>query len=385
MSKSKKIKIIITIICISFIQGLQFSLTPVLGPIQEYYSNISISLVQMLVTVPTFLSIVVAIMSGWLAVKISKRKMLIFAGITAGITGFMPFFYDNFYLLFAGRVLYGIALGLCIALNTAVVAEFFEGDERVSVMGIQAASVGAGIVFVTTFGGIIGASDFRNVYYLSIIGFIAAIVIAICLPDTGAEVNKGEKIELNASVFKTSIIGAVEMLFLITFSTNIAMHISGSLAGSTTVPGTLTGAFSGAQIVIGLILGTITKITKKYTLPVAMLSFSVGGVLILLFPSNYIMLMVGAIFCGFSQGMFIPTAMVDVSNAVKASSAAMAAACMTCGNCFGQLISPTVLNTLSKTIFGKVTTGNVYIIAVIGMLFAALIVIVMNAKEKNQN
>lgn len=385
MSKSKKIKIIITIICISFIQGLQFSLTPVLGPIQEYYSNISISLVQMLVTVPTFLSIVVAIMSGWLAVKISKRKMLIFAGITAGITGFMPFFYDNFYLLFAGRVLYGIALGLCIALNTAVVAEFFEGDERVSVMGIQAASVGAGIVFVTTFGGIIGASDFRNVYYLSIIGFIAAIVIAICLPDTGAEVNKGEKIELNASVFKTSIIGAVEMLFLITFSTNIAMHISGSLSGSTTVPGTLTGAFSGAQIVIGLILGTITKITKKYTLPVAMLSFSVGGVLILLFPSNYIMLMVGAIFCGFSQGMFIPTAMVDVSNAVKASSAAMAAACMTCGNCFGQLISPTVLNTLSKTIFGKVTTGNVYIIAVIGMLFAALIVIVMNAKEKNQN
>ena len=134
MSKTKKTKIIITIICISFIQGLQFCVSPVLGMIQEHFPEVGVSFVQMLVTVPTFLSIVVAIVSGWLVVKVSKKKMLIFAGLTAGITGFLPFLADSFWLLFASRTLYGVALGLCIALNTAVVAEFFEGDERVSVM-----------------------------------------------------------------------------------------------------------------------------------------------------------------------------------------------------------------------------------------------------------
>lgn len=81
-------------------------------------------MIQMLVTAPTFLSIVVAVISGWLVVKISKKKLLVFAGAVAGITGFLPFLSDSFSLLFASRILYGIALGLCIALNTAVVAEF---------------------------------------------------------------------------------------------------------------------------------------------------------------------------------------------------------------------------------------------------------------------
>lgn len=383
MSKAKKIKIIITIICISFVQGLQFSLSPVLGPIQEHFPEVSVSMIQMLVTAPTFLSIVVAVISGWLVVKISKKKLLVFAGAVAGITGFLPFLSDSFSLLFASRILYGIALGLCIALNTDVVAEFFEGDERVSVMGIQAASVGAGMVVVTTVGGFIGSFGFRNAYYINVIGFIAMILIAVCLPETGtAKVSSTEKIKLNKTVWKTAFLGVMEMLFLITFSTNIAMHISGSLAGSTTVSGNLTGVFSASQIVVGLILGTITKITKKYTLPAAMLCFSVGGLILILFPSNYIMLMVGAVFCGFSQGMFIPTAMVDVSNAVKPVATAMAAACMTCGNCFGQLISPTVLNTAAKVILGEATTTNVYLIATVGMTVTAVLVIIAKMKKK---
>ena len=383
MSKAKKTKIIITIICISFTQGLQFCVSPVLGMIQEHFPEVGVSFVQMLVTVPTFLSIVVAIVSGWLVVKVSKKKMLIFAGLTAGITGFLPFLADNFWLLFASRTLYGVALGLCIALNTAVVAEFFEGDERVSVMGIQAASVGAGMVLVTTLGGALGSIDFHYAYYTNVIGFIAMILIALCLPETGTvAVSAENKIELNKDVYKTALIGVVEMLFLITFSTNISMHLSGSLAGSATVSGNLTGIFSGSQIVIGLLLGAVTKITKKYTLPVAMLSFSVGGLLLILFPSNYVLLMVGAVFCGFSQGMFIPTAMVEVSNAVKPTSTAMAAACMTCGNCFGQLISPTLLNATAGAVFGQVTTTNVYIVTVIGMTVAAVIVIVAKARKK---
>lgn len=376
MSKSKKNKIIITIICISFVQGLQFCMSPILGPIQKHFSDVSISLIQMLVTVPTLLSIVVALASGWLVVKISKKKLLLFASAVAGITGFIPFLADDFYLLFMSRIVYGIALGLTMALNTAVVAEFFEGNERVSAMGIQAASVGAGMVVVTTLGGMLGASRFQNAYYINVIGFVALIVIAVCLPETGrAKVTKTEPIQLNKKVYLTAFTGVLEMIFLITFSTNIAMHIGGNLAGSTTVPGNLTGLFAGAQILMGLILGAITKITKKYTLPVAMLSFSVGAFLLILFPASYVMLMIGAAFCGFSQGMFVPTSMVQVSNAVNPASTAMASAVMTCGLCFGQLISPTVLNAVSKLIMGSTTTTNVYTLAAIGMMVSSVVII----------
>ncbi len=385
MKKADKSKIIIAIVAISFIQGLQYSVSPVLGQIQEHYKNINVSLVQMLITAPALLAMLVALISGGLVVKVSKKKLLIFASITSGIAGFLPLLSDSFGLLFFSRIFYGVSLGLACTLNTAVVAEFFEGNERVSVMGIQAASIGTGMVVITTLGGRLGELGFQASYFINIIGFLSFIAIALCLPDTGkTQVTQTDKIRLNKDVFIISIFGMLEFLFLITFTTNISMHISGELTGNSTVSGILIGIFSGAQIVMGLILGLVTKVTRKYTLPVAMLSFSIGGIFLICFPDNFVLLIIGALFCGFSQGMFIPQAMCDVANAVNPVATTMASACFTCFMSLGQLISPTVLNTASKLIFGNVTTSHAYLISSIGMVAAAGIVIMMKAGKKQE-
>lgn len=383
MSKSKKLQIIIAIVAISFIQGLQYCVSPVLGQIQNHFPEVSVSLVQMLITAPALLSMIVSLVSGGLVVKISKKKLLVFAGFVAGITGFLPLISDSFSLLFISRTFYGVALGLACTLNTAVVAEFFEGEERVSVMGIQAASIGAGMVVITTLGGKLGVLGFEKSYFVNVIGFVSMLVIAFLLPDTGkTKVTSTEKIQLTPRVFEISGLGALEFLFLITFTTNIAMHLSGALEGNTAISGTLTGIFSGSQIVMGLILGFVTKITKKYTLPIAMLNFAVGGLILIFFPDNYILLMIAAVFCGFSQGMFIPQAMVDVSNAVKPVATAMAAACFSCAMCIGQLFSPTILNGISKLLFGSVSTTHVYQIATVGITISAILAFLLNVKKK---
>ncbi|MCD8153483.1 MAG: MFS transporter [Clostridiales bacterium] len=368
----KKKNIIFSIIAISFLQGLQFIVSPVLDQIAEHFPEVSVSLVQMLITAPTLLSMIIAVVSGWLVVKISKKKLLLIAALTAGITGFLPFLADSFWLLFVSRVLYGIALGLATTLNTAVVAEHFQGDERVTAMGIQSASVGAGMVVANVGGGYLGSFGFTATYFLSIIAFLSFGVLLVCLPDTGkVAVTKTEKIRLNYKVVLVSLMGFLEYIFLISFSTNIAMHISGSLAGNSVVSGGLTGIFSGSQIVIGLLLGYVTKITKKYTISAAMLSLALGCVLLVLFPSSLIMLSVAAVFCGFSQGILVPTAMVEVSNAVPPAATAMAAACFTCLSNLGQFISPTVLNGASRVIYGETTTTAVYTIAAVGITLSA--------------
>lgn len=385
MNKTQKLKIILAVVAISFIQGLQYCVSPVLGQIQEHYPDVSVSLVQMLITAPALLSMVVALISGGLVVKVSKKKLLLFSALVAGITGFLPYLADNFWLLFASRTLYGIALGLACTLNTAVVAEFFEGDERVSVMGIQAASIGTGMVIITTVGGKLGSLAFTYSYITNIIGFLSFLILALMLPDTGvAKVTKTDRICLNKRVFQIAFLGFLEFMFLITFTTNIAMHISGALAGDSSVSGILTGVFSGAQIVMGLILGYVTKVTKRATLPVAMISFLIGAVLLILFPSNLAALMAASVFCGFSQGMFIPQAMVDVANAVPPVATAMASACFTCAMSFGQLVSPSVLNTVSKMVFGTISTSNVFKIAGLGMGISAMIGYLITCRKKQR-
>ena len=375
----KKNNIILSIIGISFVQGLQFSISPVLGQIQLHYPEVNVSLIQMLITAPTLLSMVMSVAVGTLVVRISKKKLLLIGCFITGITGFVPFVWDSFMLLFLSRTIYGIGLGMATTLNAAVVAEFFEGKERVSVMGIQAASVGAGMVVITVASGLLGTIGFQYAYVIHIIGFIAMVLIAVCLPDTGIKkTDRPEPVKLNKRVAAMAVVGFMEFLFLITFSTNLSMHLSGSLAGSSSVSGNLTGVFSGAQILIGLILGLLTN---KYTIPTAMFSFSIGAVFLILFPSQAALLMIGAMFCGFSQGLFVPTALVIISNAVRPTAVAMATACFNVAVYLGQLLSPAILNTVSTFIFGEVTTSNVYIISSIGMGITAFITVIMISKE----
>ena len=385
MSKAKKIRVIISIVCISFIQGLQYTVSPVLSQIQEHYPDVNISLVQMLITAPSLLAMIIAIISGWLVVKVSKKRLLLIGSFLAGLTGFLPLLSDSFGLLLFSRTLYGVGLGLATALNTAVVADFFEGGERTFIMGIQAASVGAGMFIEMTLSGILGAYGFEKVYFVHIIGFISLFLLAILLPDTGkTKIANSEKIRLNAKVFKISFLGLLEFMFLITFTTNISMHVSGTIADSSSASGALTGVFSFSQIIMGLALGWVIKVTKQYTLPAAMLNFAIGAVILALFPGNYSLLLIGSVFCGFSQGMFIPQAMCEISNAVKPVATAMASACFTCAMCIGQLISPSVLNNAAKYILEGATTANVYLISSIGMAVIAGIVIISKRLEKRR-
>ena len=116
-------------------------------------------------------------------------------------------------------------------------------------------------------------------------------------------------------------------------------------------------------------------------MPAAMLSFTVGAVLLSLFPADMKMLVLGALFCGFSQGVFIPTGMVNVANAVPPAATAMASAIFTSAMSLGQFISPAVLNGSSKILFGEAATANVYLIAAVGMAGSAVLAFAWKAKK----
>lgn len=382
MNKTQKIRILIAIVSISLLQGLQYAVSPVLDQIHAHFPGVDISMVQMLVTMPALMGMLIALLSGWLVLKVSKRKLLLFGSLVAGVTGFLPLLADNFTLLFCSRLAYGIGLGLAAALNTAVVAEFFEGDERVFAMGIQAASVGAGILLSTTLGGLLGSYRFEYAYFVHGIGFVSLILLALTLPETKvAARTDGQKIGVNKQVLKLCVLMALEMLFLASFTTNISMHIGGTFMDGSAMAGLLIGVFSGAQILMGLVLNKVTRLTGSYTLPVAMLSFSVGALLLVLFPGNLVMLLLGAVFAGFSQGMFVPTAMCDASGAVPPVATAMASACLTCAMCAGQLLSPLTLNMLSRITFGGVQTGHVFLIAAICLALVALSAIILRTRH----
>lgn len=372
MKGTKNIRIYLSIIAISFIQGMQYVVSPVLGDIQAHYPEVDVSVVQMLITAPSLLSMAVALLSGWLVLRVSKKRLLVFAAGLAGVVGFVPYLSDSFWLLLISRTVYGVSLGIAATMNVAVVAEFFEGQDRVRAMGVQSAGIGAGMVVVTTAAGFLGKSGFRASYPVNAIGFVCMAVLLACLPETGCQsAREREKLRLGGRVFGIDFLTLLEICFITTFSTNLAMHLGGALAGSTSVSGLLSACFSAAQMLIGLALGALTRVTKKCTISIAFLCFTAGAALLVLFPASAALLAAAALLCGFSQGIFIPSASTEIANAVPPAATALASATFTCAMNVGQLLSPVILNPLSGALFGAFSTSNVYLTAAIGAALSA--------------
>jgi predicted MFS family arabinose efflux permease len=249
-------------------------------------------------------------------------------------------------------------------------------------MGFQAASVGAGMMILSAITGWLGKSSYAHSYYVNLAALVSFVLIFYCLPDTGKAVeSEGEKVSLNKKVIPVYIFVFLEFFFLITFSTNISMHISGELAGNSSVSGMLTSVYAGSQIIVGLILGQITKVTKRLVLPTAMICFVIGAALLVAFPDNYPMLIIAALFCGFSQGIYCPSGFVEVSNAVPPVAVALASAGFNAAACAGQTISPALTNFMSKAIFGTASTGGVYLISAVGMAVSAIAYSVVKLKS----
>ncbi len=376
----KRIKAVVA--GLSVCQGLQYTVSPVLDRISAHFEEIDVSLVQMLVTSPALLSMIVALIAGRLVVRITKKQLLVFGTFICGVTGFIPLLADNFPLLFLSRTIFGIGLGITTALNTVVVADYFEGEERVAVMGLQGASVGTGMLFITTISGWLGSTNFTNTYIMHLIAFGCMLLVMLFLPES-EKITKTEEahIQISRGVWEITAAGVLEFIFLISFTTNIAMHVRNHFSGSPMLAGMLTGIFSVTIIISGLLLKYVYRLAGKYTLSLGIFSFAAGAFVLVLFPSSQIGLAAGAVFCGISQGIFVPQAMCETASAANPISRTMAAALFTCGICGGQLISPLVLNYISEFIFGSVTTDYVFMTGAVCMLFIAALTAVRRKVE----
>lgn len=369
-----KEKILLVIVAISMIQSLQFSLSPVLQSIRAYYTDADVSMVQGLVTASSITAVMFALLSGFMVRRITKKQLLIIASLVSFAAGFLPLLADSFPLLYGSRIFFGVAQGLAMALNTAVVADFFEGRARITAMGVQGAAAGGCAMLVMVISGWLGAYGFKISYRVHLFGLLSLLVMITCLPETGVvRAAEGVKARLNSKIFLLALFGFLEFLFLMTFTTNIAMHLSGSLQGDTRVAGILTGIFSGSQILIGLLLPYITGITKRFTIPCAILAYAAGCVFLIWFPASVFPLAVGAVLCGYSQAVFMPSAMVEVSNAVDKSLVALATAVFSSAVFVGETFSPAVSNGISQMLFHTMTTGGVFTASAIGMTCISLL------------
>ena len=376
----EKSKIKIAILSIASLVMISLTASAILAEIQMHFTEVSQTFISMILTIPPLLGVIFAFIAGPLSMKISKKNIIIF-GLTCGLVGGSVSFLlgpVNFYILLFCSVLIGIAQGITSTMTMALIADYFSGDERGALMGLQSAFLNGGSMVLLFTAGLLANIQW-NYSYIVYLAFIPVIVINLRnLPnDKPQSLNDGKndqkKQKLNSRVFFTGFILFSFGVFLFVFHTNIALFIASEGLGSASTSGMVNASLPAAGMIAGILFGRVQKRLKTLTIPTALGITGIGMILVYAI-GNLPALFLAAMCCGFGMATIMPSGTFIAANAVAPALSAMAIAIVTGAFNLGMFVSPFISNILVNLI-GSENIASKFLMAGVGLLIIAVIAV----------
>ncbi len=350
--KQSKKSLTITISTLSMLPIMAAAtVAPILGEFQKVFPDSSDLMIRMILTLPQIMIIPVSLITGKLSSRFRKKDLLII-GLTlyiiGGLTGgFIP----NIMALLSCRALLGVGIGMIYPLTTSLVADFFEGEQRVHMMGISSALNNLGGVIATLLSGSLAILSWRAPFLLYCIAILVLIETIIFLPKEN-KVFSSQKSSVNDGLLSTlPFLFGIILLNIIFYTTpsTTSMSIRELALGSS--------LFSGLMLATQNFCSFLTSSTFKKT-------FSIFGKMIryvgmFLITSGYLLflsvqtrwtLAISMILIGSGYGFLTPYYLVEISNSVSEKSRTFALSLASSSIFLGQFCNPIILTALQKSL-----------------------------------
>jgi Major Facilitator Superfamily. len=380
----EKGKILIPILLFVIFQSAFNAFSPILAKLAEVFPDTPTTLIQMVLSIPSLVSIPISIFAGLMASYVHKKRLVQIALTVMLVGGLLPILiHTSIYAIFASSALIGLGQGLLISISGALIAEHFDGTERGTVFGFKQVASSIGIAALTVAIGYLGIIAWFNAYWVYILIIPILILVTMFLPlgELDAKlVGKGVGLKGVKSILTPSFIYMCIICFfmgalLFSFYANIAMMVVEKGFGDSSAVGQVTALNSLMTIVIGLIFGFMLKAFKKYTLSLAMFVMC-AAFLILAFSTNFTVVMLGGIVFGLGAGLQQASSIYYVSESVSKTSNTLAIAIALALVSVGITFSPVIVNSLKQVVFGSTAASASFLIAGCGygiMLIAEII------------
>lgn len=377
MSQSVKTKI--AILTMSAVVMSPAALSIILAKVRELFPDVSLSGVQMTLTLSTLASLTAVLLSGKVIYYMTKKNMVLTALLMMSAGGvFALFFHESLSTLYIAAVIIGLGQGIVMTLSTALIADYFENGERSSLMGKQSAILSIGGTAIMLCAGWLSSLNWYYVYYVYLVTIPVLFIVYLLLP-------KGEKAKkadmASVKLFNPTLLYYCLLIFFFsvcqyTYNTNVALLMKHNDLGSQALTGVATACFSTASFVSGMLMGRIYKRLKTFTITAGLASVMCGTLLCSWAPSLPVVFLGGAL-VGMGVGSSIPTGILASASSVPPAGATIAIAIFTASSSFGLFCSPLIINNVS-TLVGGSTEKDRYLIAAI---FSAILICITFVKE----
>lgn len=338
------------------------------------FPNISLVTKQLMLSIASLSGIPVTLLMGRLEGRLSQKTQAVAASLLFTLGGLLPIFTDSFAWMFAGRCVMGFGMAMCSTLATSVIAGNFTGQLRGRLIGYCSAVKSLFGIGFSYFGGLLALHSWRSAYWLHLTGAAVLLAVVVLLPrqTTGQRVQAKERGgRLTAPVWYYSLAAVVMFVFFSAHGNNIALLFTQEGIGSASQAGAASAVFTLGGFLAGLVFHRVYRRAGAWT---QLLGYVLAGISILLMSltRSYPGICGESFVFGLGFYLVIPHQTLLVTSAVGPESYTLAAAIHLSAINLGQVISPFVLNGLSRLLFSDGVPGR-YQTAGVGLLVMALL------------
>lgn len=312
------------------------------------FDTIPLAMIEMLTTVPSLFLMISVLISSFIAKKIGYKQTASLGLLIVAVSGILPVFVSNFYLILISRAMLGFGIGLFNSLTVALVNSFYQGKDRAKMYGLQSAFEGAGGIFITFIAGQLLKIGWQAPFLAYAIAIPVCIVFIKFIPKvaTANDISVDKNVIVKENGFKKDNIMLISFIALLFVAASLYMTMGIKVSTLITTAG--YGNASDASLVIILLsLGAITagtlfskiiKIFKQLTPIIGLLILALAMFLIGI-SNSMIITFAGGFLTGFGFKIFMPY-LIDRINNSQIKNTPLATSLLLVGFNLGAFISP---------------------------------------------
>ena len=379
----------IALLSVSMLVAVAPAINANIPAMKEAFPQIPLSMVEMITTIPSLFLMISVLTSGFIAKKIGyKQTIMLGLGIVA-ISGIIPVFIGNFYLVLFSRAALGFGIGLFNSLLIGLISYFFDGNERTTIIGYHEALGGLG-------GMLIIAGQLMNVNWQApFISYAIAIPVFFIfwkvIPKVKTEdilhKNTKQVVVNDGKEGNFSIVFVFMILIVIGATLNMTMGIKVSSLiveqdyGSASDASTVIMLLSLGAMISGFLFGKMYKIFKNYIMSVGFTITALSMFIIGISNTSW-MTVLGGFLVGFGFRVMMPC-LTNIVNSSHLKNPTLATSLLLVAYNLGSAFAPYGSMLIQKFSWTSDLRGVFYVDG-IGFICLAVIVFIVNKVKGKQ-
>jgi predicted MFS family arabinose efflux permease len=284
------------------------AIVPAISQIRLAFPDVDITLIKLVLSLPALTSIIFSILCGQLTSYVPKKYILIAALLLYAISGIGSSQANTINALLISRAFLGAASGLITPLVTDLIAYFFQGDERVRMIGFSNASSNLSGIFIPLLAGWLATFNWRYSFWVYGLAIPVLIIVWSFIPVTPlAEQTENKKSQFNnhKTVWLIILMNFLTVLFFYTLPTNLSIFIQEESIGNSSTAAFLLSTSTLISTIAGMIFSRLYTWLRRHLLFIGIFFCAAGFYAAGTLP-QLSMLILSEILVGIGLGILFP-------------------------------------------------------------------------------